>query len=185
MRLTPCKAYALCRPADRAKRLRTPKPWCVNGLTYNRLWWGPGAGVLGGLARLVQVWGVGVVVAPRRTAAVTRKEKRQAAALAAGQKAAAEGAAERQSEGDAKVKKQALSGLPPLPKLPKVRKEKPLVACECGCDGLTRARFVSGHDGRLHGWVLRVERGVVKAEDVPAPHTEAVARVLAAKQAAA
>lgn len=113
---------------------------------------------------------------------MTKNERRQQAALAAGAKAAAEGAAARQGEGPAKVERQ-VPKLPALPKLPKARKPKPLVACECGCGGTTTRRFCPGHDGRLHGWVLRVERGLVTLDQVEAsdgPGTRAaVERVLA------
>ena len=54
------------------------------------------------------------------------------------------------------------AGLPALPAMPgKGRKASTLRACECGCDGLTARRFVPGHDAKLHGWVLRVERGLL------------------------
>jgi hypothetical protein len=52
-----------------------------------------------------------------------------------------------------------LATLPTLPRLPKKAKE--LRRCECGCPGLTQSRFVPGHDARLHGWKLRVQRGLL------------------------
>lgn len=52
-----------------------------------------------------------------------------------------------------------LASLPSLPRLPK--KVKPMHRCECGCPGLTQSRFVPGHDARLHGWKLRVERALL------------------------
>lgn len=81
----------------------------------------------------------------------------------------------------------SIAGLPDLPKLPKgQRKSKPPKPCECGCNQLTRGgRFIPGHDARLHGWALRVERGLLKASEVPAPHTEAVKALLKTKNKAA
>lgn len=70
---------------------------------------------------------------------------------------------------------QSLPSLPSLPRMP--RKPRALVACQCGCDGLTRSRFVPGHDSRLLAWVLRIERGVVAS--APAPHTAAAAAMVA------
>lgn len=74
-------------------------------------------------------------------------------------------------------------GLPALPKLPRApRKPKPVRPCECGCGGSTKSRFVPGHDGRLHGWVLRVERGVIKLADIQPEGVQiAVAAALRAK----
>jgi len=68
--------------------------------------------------------------------------------------------------------------LPELPKMKRTRKPKPTVACECGCGGQTKSRFVPGHDARLHGWALRVERNVVTLEQVPEIHRAAVAKHL-------
>jgi hypothetical protein len=85
------------------------------------------------------------------------------------------------------IKRDAASthGLPALPKLPKAaRKPKPPKPCECGCGGQTRGgRFLPGHDARLHAWALRVERGHMKANEVPAPHTAAVAAYLKTRKA--
>jgi hypothetical protein len=52
-----------------------------------------------------------------------------------------------------------LVSLPSMPRLPKKAKE--LRRCECGCPGLTQSRFVPGHDARLHGWKLRVQRAIL------------------------
>lgn len=72
--------------------------------------------------------------------------------------------------------------LPALPKLPKAaRKPKPLHACSCGCGGTTFGRFCPGHDSRLHGWALRVEKGVVKLEAIPDGERQAVDAFLKAK----
>jgi hypothetical protein len=51
--------------------------------------------------------------------------------------------------------------------------------CECGCGGSTKNRFMPGHDSKLRGWVLRVERGVMRLDEIPHDGIKAaVARVL-------
>lgn len=84
----------------------------------------------------------------------------------------AKGQRDKQDERD----RAAMKKLPPLPKLPKAgRKAKPSQPCQCGCAEPTRGgRFLPGHDARLHAWCIRVERGLIKLNEVPAPHTEAV-----------
>lgn len=65
--------------------------------------------------------------------------------------------------------------LAPLPALPKsARKARPTQPCECGCGTPTSARFAPGHDSRLRGWILRVERGVVKLAEIPNGERQAV-----------
>ena len=59
------------------------------------------------------------------------------------------------------------TGMPALPKMPRVRKPKPAQDCACGCGNQTKGgRFIPGHDARLHGWALRVERGICTLEQV-------------------
>lgn len=60
------------------------------------------------------------------------------------------------------------NGVQRLPKLPRApRKPKEPKICGCGCGNATRGgRFIPGHDARLHGWALRVTRGIVKLEDI-------------------
>lgn len=49
-----------------------------------------------------------------------------------------------------------------LPAMPgKARKQKDLRDCACGCGRTTQSRFAPGHDARLLGWTLRVERGLL------------------------
>jgi hypothetical protein len=55
-----------------------------------------------------------------------------------------------------------------LPAMPKAKKNKPMVPCACGCGTGTKSMWASGHDGRATGWAVRVERGAMKLEDVPA-----------------
>ena len=47
-----------------------------------------------------------------------------------------------------------------LPKLPSLPKSRTQVACDCGCGGQTGSRFVPGHDSKLKGMRIRVERGL-------------------------
>lgn len=66
-----------------------------------------------------------------------------------------------------------------LPRLP--RKPKPAVnACSCGCGTLVARRFVPGHDAKLHAWVIRVERGLLKLAEIK---HEGVRAAVAAKVA--
>lgn len=59
--------------------------------------------------------------------------------------------------------------MPSLPAMPRAgRKNKPIVPCACGCGQGTRGTWFPGHDGRATGWAVRVERGMMKLEDVPA-----------------
>jgi hypothetical protein len=44
--------------------------------------------------------------------------------------------------------------------------------------------FMPGHDGRPKGWMLRIERGIIKLADVPDGERQVVAKLLKAKQAA-
>lgn len=47
--------------------------------------------------------------------------------------------------------------LPKLPSLPKATRHNP---CDCGCGGFSQNRFVPGHDSKLKGMKIRVERGL-------------------------
>lgn len=42
-------------------------------------------------------------------------------------------------------------------------KNKP---CKCGCGGTTTGNFVPGHDARFKGWLLQIERGQKKPEEL-------------------
>ena len=101
-----------------------------------------------------------------------KQQRLQAKAVKAGQVAAHEGAAERASDvPNAKSAVAVVAAAPrvfaKLPSMPKSRKPKAPKSCECGCGSMTRGgRFVPGHDARLHGWVLRVERKVVSIAQV-------------------
>ncbi len=59
--------------------------------------------------------------------------------------------------------------LPSLPSMPRSgRKNRPIVACMCGCGSGTRGTWFPGHDGRATGWAVRIERGLMTLADVPA-----------------
>lgn len=77
-----------------------------------------------------------------------------------------------------------------LPAMPRTgRKAKPMHGCACGCGMETRSTWHPGHDGRATGWALRVERGIITIDEVPANERKGceimLARRAEAKQRAA
>lgn len=57
----------------------------------------------------------------------------------------------------------------PLPSLPSSgRRNRPVRPCLCGCGRGTKGTWFPGDDGRATGWAVRIERGLLKIEDVPA-----------------
>lgn len=58
--------------------------------------------------------------------------------------------------------------MPSLPSMPSRAKSKPIHPCQCGCGQGTKATWASGHDGRATGWAIRIERGVITMDGVPA-----------------
>ncbi len=38
--------------------------------------------------------------------------------------------------------------------------------CWCGCNGMTKSRFIPGHDARFHSWAKAVARGEKTAGEV-------------------
>lgn len=62
-----------------------------------------------------------------------------------------------------------MATLTTMPTMPKAgRKAKPIHDCFCGCGMPTRSTWTPGHDGRATGWAIRVERGIMKLDEVPA-----------------
>lgn len=53
-----------------------------------------------------------------------------------------------------------------MPKMPKMGSISH--ACICGCGMPTKSTWASGHDGRATGWAMRIEKGVITIDDVPA-----------------
>lgn len=53
------------------------------------------------------------------------------------------------------------------PREPKAPKE--LKACFCGCGDTTGGTFVPGHDARFKGWLLKIEKGDEKKENLLLP----------------
>lgn len=85
-----------------------------------------------------------------------------------------------------KTPKLTKTGLVALPRLKRMRKPKAPKICACGCGGNTKGgRFIPGHDARLHGWALRVERKQVTIEQVAAADGQGVADAVKAHIAAA
>lgn len=66
--------------------------------------------------------------------------------------------------------------MPAMPRLSK--KAKTQRPCVCGCGGMTGGMWVSGHDGRATGWAIRVERGILKLDEVPANERAGAERML-------
>ena len=71
----------------------------------------------------------------------------------------------KQSKRAAKAAVLGARALPPLPKAP--AKPKPTKPCACGCGESTKGTWAPGHDSNYRGWLLRVERGVLKLSEVP------------------
>lgn len=62
---------------------------------------------------------------------------------------------------DAKAKASAARAAAP----PKT--DKPLRPCACGCGEQVTAYFAQGHDARFKGWMVKIEKGLMKVEDLP------------------
>lgn len=64
--------------------------------------------------------------------------------------------------------------MPPLPKMQSAaranteRKAKPERDCACGCGTKTKSEWAPGHDARAKGWALRIQRGILTIDQVPA-----------------
>lgn len=69
-----------------------------------------------------------------------------------------------------------MNKMPTMPRLSK--KSKTQTACVCGCGGMTGGTWVSGHDGRATGWAIRVERGILTLEEVPANERAGAVRMI-------
>lgn len=81
------------------------------------------------------------------------------------------------------------AGLAPLPRMAQSaskaeRKPKPTADCACGCGGQTRGLWVPGHDARAKGWAMRIERGIITMDGVPANEQPGAKRMLAERKAA-
>lgn len=75
-----------------------------------------------------------------------------------------------------------MATLPSLPALPRAgRASKPIHPCACGCGQGTRSVWFPGHDGRATGWAVRIERGLLTIDDVPA-NERAGARIMTARR---
>lgn len=104
-----------------------------------------------------------------KTAAVQAKEQAAVAVKAAG--AEAKGA----RGGAVVIGKDGISvAMPPLPKMQSAaranteRKIKPTRDCACGCGTPTKSEWAPGHDARARGWAIRIQRGIMTIDQVPA-----------------
>lgn len=55
-----------------------------------------------------------------------------------------------------------------MTKMPAMGRSKAVRPCVCGCGQTTKSTWFPGHDGRATGWAIRIERGAMRIEDVPA-----------------
>ena len=64
----------------------------------------------------------------------------------------------------------ATHSMPALPAMPRKnnKKNRPIVPCACGCGMGTKSTWHSGHDGRATGWAMRIEKGIITMNEVPA-----------------
>lgn len=73
-----------------------------------------------------------------------------------------------------------------LPAMPRSgRRARAIVPCACGCGLGTKSVWHPGHDGRATGWAVRVERGIMEIDEVPANERKGAKIMLARRQAAA
>lgn len=96
------------------------------------------------------------------TAKVLRMEQHKEATMAKSEKVAGTKSKKVKAE-----RKDGMAALPPLPKAP--AKPKPYKDCQCGCGGKTRGNWMPGHDSYFRGWVLRIERDLIKPSDIENP----------------
>lgn len=61
-----------------------------------------------------------------------------------------------------------MATLTAMPTMPRMSKSKPVHACACGCGMETKGTWHPGHDGRATGWAIRVMRGILTIDEVPA-----------------
>lgn len=121
-------------------------------------------------------------IAKKAAATVKTRHKAEEVAAAAANPAVAEAVAKVKKE----AKPRADGALPALPKLPsatRARKDKPSKACACGCGTMTKSEWAPGHDARAKGWALRIERGILEMEDVPANERQGAELMLARRKA--
>lgn len=80
--------------------------------------------------------------------------------------------AQKNAEAKARIAARKAEGAaePKEPKTPKVKAQNP---CKCGCGQMTGGNFFPGHDARFKGWLLQIERGEKKPEELLTPEVRA------------
>ena len=70
-----------------------------------------------------------------------------------------------------------------MPPMPTAKKNKPSRPCACGCGQATKSIWASGHDGRATGWAIRVKRGYMTLDEVPANERQGAEIMIARMEA--
>ncbi len=75
-----------------------------------------------------------------------------------------------------------MATLTAMPSMPKSKKNKPTHDCKCGCGQPTKSTWFPGHDGRATGWAVRIERGIIDLNGVPANERKGAEFMLAKRK---
>jgi hypothetical protein len=83
--------------------------------------------------------------------------------------------AAKKAEATAEVAEEQMGGVSEATAPKRAAKPKPEPRpCVCGCSGVTKGGlFVSGHDGRVHGWFAMVKEGAMLAAGLRTPELQA------------
>ena len=102
------------------------------------------------------------------------QENQMAVAAAPGAEAKGQTLKEKNAERIAKLK--AAKEAKAAEKAAEPKKEKVAKTpnkCKCGCGGDTGGFFIPGHDARFKSWLLKIERGQAKPEELLTPEVRA------------
>lgn len=100
-----------------------------------------------------------------RTTTIGKRTKPEAVPTPEQREQAAEQTTVAQTPGNEAPEQVAPPELPALPRMKRAPKAK-THECACGCGGHTANRFLPGHDSKLRGWVLRVQRGIITIDSI-------------------